>query len=70
MDQQHDGGMPENPQPPENEQPIRYPDDPEHGLDPEIQRRLPEQFAAMHELLRRNASERAADAAMPWLQAN
>ena len=41
MDQQHDGGMPENPQPPENEQPIRYPDDPEHGLDPEIQPATP-----------------------------
>jgi sec-independent protein translocase protein TatC len=31
MDQQHDGN-----QPPDQNQPIRYPDDPEHGLDPEV----------------------------------
>ncbi|MFM2124136.1 MAG: twin-arginine translocase subunit TatC [Acidobacteriota bacterium] len=36
MDQQHDGNTP-----PENQEPIRYPDDPEHGLDPEIQPATP-----------------------------
>ena len=38
-------------------------------LDPEIQRCLPEHFGQMHELLRRDASERAADVAMTWLRA-
>ncbi|MFM9969165.1 MAG: lipid-A-disaccharide synthase, partial [Burkholderiales bacterium] len=36
--------------------------------DPQIRRALPERFAAMHQLLRRDASERAADVAMTWLQ--
>lgn len=40
MDQQHDGGTP-----PENEQPIRYPDDPEHGLDPEVTPPVPPALA-------------------------
>jgi lipid-A-disaccharide synthase len=38
-------------------------------LDPEIQRCLPAHLAQMHELLRRDASERAADVAMTWLRA-
>ena len=38
------------------------------SLDPAIQRDLPKRFSGMHELLRRNASERAADVVMPWLQ--
>lgn len=38
--------------------------------DPEIGKRLPEHFSAMHKLLRRNASERAADVAMLWLKSN
>lgn len=38
-------------------------------LDPVIQRRLQQIFAEMHNLLRRDASERAADVAMQWLRA-
>ena len=38
-------------------------------FDPLIRRRLPGLLSAMHDSLRRNASERAADAVMPWLKA-
>jgi sec-independent protein translocase protein TatC len=40
MDQQHDGT-----EPPDQDQPIRYPDDPEHGLDPEVQPATPPALA-------------------------
>ena len=40
------------------------------ALDPVIQSRLPLRFARIHEQLRRDASERAADALVPWLNAH
>ena len=35
--------------------------------DPAVLERLPQHFARMHALLRRDASERAAEAVLPWL---